>query len=282
MSAWQYDEWDPWVDNLGHGPNPFDAEAPFLIARTGSAGFSLSTQLEPLQQWCWDVNGWYRTLGVPWPYANVSVGQLSRYYLACGGQNDARKTYVFKKLLNKQTRQDYHTVPLGSLYLDDELAQEFIRKQAKKEAQARKEEGELGITPEDILDEWNMRVDFDEFVPPMEEHEKEELVDIGHHLVNDVWAWSYWVWDAHRDTQDNHEALLRQWQSDLITVARELGYEGNIQIGVHNKTDEEYIIVDSETPPIAYINEDVKDPLPHAIQVIISVINNTESSQHHV
>lgn len=70
----------------------------------------------------WDTNHWYRCLGVPWPY-RVHKARLARYYLAVGGQQSARATWVLKQLLNPVTRRAYDLTPLGGIYENDPIVQ---------------------------------------------------------------------------------------------------------------------------------------------------------------
>lgn len=67
----------------------------------------------------WDVRGYYRTLGIPFPYVNASPADLSRAYMARDGQSSAWMTYCLKQLLKKTRRRRYDAAHLGSLFRDE-------------------------------------------------------------------------------------------------------------------------------------------------------------------
>jgi len=67
---------------------------------------------------CWDVNGYYRSLGIGYPFVHVTVKEIREAYLALDGPNDARLTQAFTTFLDPAAKAVYDAMPLGQRYPD--------------------------------------------------------------------------------------------------------------------------------------------------------------------
>src|SRR5438067_12657373 len=86
-------------------------------ATWGPVDISTQTCLERAWDLIWDVNGYYRALGVQWPFKDGRK-DLRVAYHERGGPDDEYLTYVFKQLLQPKVRSDYDKSPLGSRFRD--------------------------------------------------------------------------------------------------------------------------------------------------------------------
>ena len=101
------------------------AQEPPRRAGAGPAVFSTATALVPDPQVCFDVNGYYRELGVHW---RAGKAELRRAYLARDGQCSERLTYVLAMLLDPAIRRRYDRTPLGALFLDQYVQAALTRR----------------------------------------------------------------------------------------------------------------------------------------------------------
>jgi hypothetical protein len=84
------------------------------VGQHGQMTCSTNLALEPARRFIWDVNGYYRELGVD---PHCSKAELREAYQA-QGLDDDRLTYIAKVLLNDETRIQYDLLPIGQLWLD--------------------------------------------------------------------------------------------------------------------------------------------------------------------
>lgn len=92
---------------------------------TGVPWCSTSTELVRVPEIVWDVNGYYRALGVP---TSASRKDIRRAYQRLSGQDDWWLTMAVSVLLGSE-RIRYDAMPLGQLYLDEALRLAWVRKQ---------------------------------------------------------------------------------------------------------------------------------------------------------
>lgn len=175
----------------------------------------------------WDVNGWYRLLGVPFPYVNATPGAISQSYVALGGQSSPRMTYVLKRLLNRSVRAEYDMMPLGMEYLDDEQVQARMREQIRAEQLRRAALGEE-ITSDQVAQEmgydWEP-LDTDSGGPHTGRSSIRQPTVTG-------WFYGYWLWKVSRYELHDFEDRLQEWQSLLIREINSKGHRGRIGVGV--------------------------------------------------
>lgn len=205
----------------------------------GPEVWSTCTDVAPIIVFKWDVNGYYRELGV---HPDATRRELMQAYVACNGQESPRLTYCFKQLLNPKIRKEYDATPLGEPYLD-EYTQDELRKAAARESVKRCTVGEY-VTPAEVLDEWGYELNDgleDAPTPPKPRRKNFE--------------YKYYAWQTSEYLQD--EERLAEWQSVLVSQAAQMGIKKKIAIGVTSLEAPGSFVIqkDSQGNPIIYLAE---------------------------
>lgn len=194
-------------------PKPRVKPAPIRFG-AGATVVSSSKELEPFPSVCWDVNGYYRELGVDW---KATKKELMEAYQSTDGPNDARLTYVFRQLIQKEVREEYDRMPFGSVFMDDYVQAEILSS-AKKEAARRTNLGQWSDSDE-ILNEWGFV-----FIPEDEELEEEpfedltneapsaRIVDVGGENEPELWPYSFFKLGTFKHSREP----LVEWQNLLL------------------------------------------------------------------
>jgi hypothetical protein len=125
-----------------------EEEAPQRIGM-GPDTASSCMDLALCPEWCWDVCGYYSTLGVPW---TAGRRELRVAYQARGGPDDEELTYILHQLLDPQVRRAYDLTPPGALFLGDRKVQEQVKRAAARMAAEAAARG-APCSPDDILAE---------------------------------------------------------------------------------------------------------------------------------
>lgn len=195
---------------------------------------SSSKEIDVYPNVCWDVNGYYRELGVFW---KATRRQLMEAYRDSDGPNSERLTYVFRQLLQPAIRKEYDLMPPGSVFLDDYVQQEIF-KNAKREAVRRNNIGLLS-SPERVLEEWGFSL-VDE-AEPTEEVDRPldlwETVDTADEGEPDLWPYSYYQLGT---TCQDEESMV-QWQHLLIEELHSRGIVMQFAVGFTGNHDPHHI-----------------------------------------
>jgi hypothetical protein len=192
----------PTLTKAGHGP---------LLASSCT-----DLMLHPVV--IWDVNGYYRALGVD-PRADRKT--LRRAYIEAGGVDDDYLTYVLQQLLDPETRRDYDATPLGQPYLDRyvELA---IKRSAMAEASRR---AGRHATEEEVVEV--MREQGFDLAPA-------DAVGGGSYSPDDdEWRWSYYLDEVVCHDTDR----LSLWQQMLVSALSETGHVIRFAVGFTQQGD---------------------------------------------
>lgn len=226
---------EPW--KVGNGPETASSDRGLISAK---------------RSFSWDVNGYYRLLGVPWPYVNATKGQLSKAYIAADGNKSHRKTYYLKQLLNAQTRRLYDDMPLGEPYLDDHYVQDALKAKAAAEAGKRTAAG-VFTEADQVMDEWGLKmVDEDDAAAidsaKKDEHSKPRSPDFD----PIEWTFAYWLW---RSNEISRTGRLAQWQSSVVASLSEAGAKVRFAVGFLGRQPHEYLIGKDGSTWIVYVNE---------------------------
>lgn len=226
-----------------------------ILTKVGPLTCSTSREMAPYRRsFSWDVNGYYRALGVPWPYTDASSGTISKCYIAADGQSSPMKTYFLKQLLNKGIRAEYDASQLGQPYLNDVFIQRLLKQRAKLLAEKRSAAGKL-TTEKEVLAEWDMN-----FI----EGQTDEAIDTTSsgaqdrpspedYLLASRWKYSYWRWRSHKGTLDQ----LADWQSLLIAALSEAGARIDLAIGYLGKQPHPYVTGFFDGQQVLFIHEDL-------------------------
>lgn len=226
----------------------------------GPLTWSTSTALVPVERVCYDVNGYYRELGVHW---RASRRELMQAYQVLDGQSSARLTFVFKQLLDPEVRDRYDRMPEGSTFLDDYTDHE-LKRRAHRAAGERSGRGEI-VSAEEVLDEWGYLL--------VDDVELDSVRSIGkdQKRPDEPWDYSYYAWKTSSYLPDQHR--LRRWQELLSTAASRRGVCPPVIIGTTALSDQPFKLEDvngsmviffsEETTPTPSIADDVIDRSLH-------------------
>lgn len=225
----------------------------------------------------WDVNGWYRTLGVPFPYVHATSGVLSKAYVASGGQQSPRATYYLKRLLNKAVRAEYDAMPLGEgKFLDDEYVQQEMKARAQAEASRRSRDGSY-TKAKDVLDEWGYVVDedddpgVDKYRKSRKDRDSPETDAYG----PIEWTYSYWLWKTPQVWGST--TRLETWQTLLVSALSEAGHNVGLTVGLMGKQPQDYAVGLFDGHWIVFLNserEPTQEMAAKAASALMNDMNN--------
>lgn len=245
-------------------PDPPDDSDPLLVGR-GPVEASTCVALEgPLPLHIWDVNGYYRDLGV---HPRATRKELMRAYQAHGNNPSARVTYVFKQLLETSIRRAYDLMPLGEQFIDQyvmdevhrQVKMEMSRQFARNNIQCERDIFANIKDPDydEILNQMGFRkVPEDnpgeslDTTPDDNETPKEPAERRGQRET--VFAYSYYLW---RSKCDDHERLAR-WQEHLISALVERGIQTRIAVGYLGRMAHPMAVGTVGTRVVVFLNED--------------------------
>jgi hypothetical protein len=246
---------------LTHDVQPEVADEP-LQCGYGPSWCSTETALDIAPRWCWDVNGYYRGLGVHW---RASRRELMEAYRERRGHEDVWLTYVFKQLLNDTVRREYDRAPLGEPFLD-EFLQESLKRKAHDEAYRRTRKGNE-THRDQVLDEWGLVASYDE---------GDGSVDTSPDVMQDderspeLWEYSYYLWRTiHTDV-----AVLRRWQELLVAELSAQGYTVRFAVGLIGKSKAEAVFLTGREDFIFFVSEE-HDPTPETAAEAVRVAHRS-------
>lgn len=250
---------DPWenpeaIPHRLYAPVLARSSVPTRVG-TGPATCSTCTEVAlAAPAFAWDVNAWYRTLTIAFPYVHATSGALSKAYVACGGQESARATYYLKRLLNKAVRGLYDTHPLGERFLDDEYVQAEMKAAAQAEASRRSATGSYTSATE-VLDEWGYNL----------EENDATVVDTVEESVQDMtapespktqqpaeWMYSYWLWNSLGNKGTDR---LERWQRDLVSTLSRQGHRLHLAVGYVGDHDQPFRVHRVEGHWVVFLHE---------------------------
>lgn len=206
---------------------------------------STCTALVPSPMWCWDVLGYYRTLGVHW---KATRKQLMTAYQDLDGPNSVGLTHVFKQLLNPSIRRAYDMTPLGHLFMDDIYVQQALKAAAVAEARRRSQETGREVTPEEVIaEEYSFTPDEDEDALDKNAKNDEPLV-----LPDSApWPYSYFTWRSKKSETD----VLAEWQALVIREVSKQGAVLTFAVGFVGKQPHRYLVGRIENLQVVFLND---------------------------
>lgn len=222
---------------------------------------STCTALAVVPEIIWDVNGYYRELGVP---TNATRKELRLAFQRLDGHSSDRLTYIMGQLLNAETRREYDCTPLGQPYMD-RYVQDGFKRAAKREADRRNAQGDK-ITAREVLDEMGLKIEDEESPDPVDNEEQ-----VGQHGAEepagyvDPWEYSYYLWRSISPEEDR----LQQWQELLhreavasrVVIQFAVGYRGGSDVP-------DWSVTTVGDAHVAFLNERVKPTRAHALAAL--------------
>lgn len=228
---------------------------------------STSMALVPCPLICWDVLGYYRTLGVHW---RASKKELMTAYQALGPMPTAYQTHVFKQLLDPARRRAYDMTPLGEPFLDDHYVQQALKNNAAKEAARRSSDGDK-VTAEEVLKERYR------FIPDDPEGAVDSTESDGPDSLPSgslPWPFSWFAWRSKKEETD----VLAEWQTLVIQAVAEQGEVLNVAVGFVGKQPHRYLVGRVGKTQVAFINEKERPTPALASAAALALINDIKPS----
>lgn len=242
-------------------------ETPWLRGLPGHALASSCTALEATPTVVWDVNGYYRSLGLGiafllWRRREITRAVLREAFHAIDGETSVLATYALKQLLDPLTRWEYDRTPLGEVFYDDLLSEE-IRLDAKREAGRRLASGQDEVSYEEVLDEWGLKI-----VPPSPASERPAAPPEVPHPRRPVDEWSYYLWrGAHGDFTES----LWEWQRMLVAAFSANGIDRRFAVGYTRRQPHSWVTAEVKAGLVVFLNEDATPTSEMAAQVVAYV-----------
>ena len=236
-----------------------NADLPLLVYR-GPAEFSTETDLVPVSTLpCWDVNRYYRDLGVPYPYTNASRGDIRKAYLRADGPNSARLTYVFKALLDRALRARYDPWPMGPVPFWDK----YVEAEIKAAAMAEMERRGVGLDDADLLGEVfkGLGAELDEDEVDNSNGEPDDL-SLPASVIT-LFPFSFYQWRTTYADLDR----LSQWQELLIRAFAARRVKVRLTLGYMGRTPHRWSLGRVGYREVVYLHRDTEPELSVAEEI---------------
>jgi hypothetical protein len=249
-----------WAEDVPNAPTYTEAEVEAMYLRpvavpAGPYEFATAQELEPWPTIVWDVNGYYRDLGV---YHRATRLELKAAYQAKRGWGSARLTYVLRQLLDPEIRAAYDSSRPGSVFFDEYIARWFHDQSLKDSIE---EEGRL-LTLDERIEKGQEELDLSQYMNKPYDLDKEP--DDALHLS---WRWGYYLYGAYAHNHD----LLHRWQTFLLT-ANTLKPE-KLCVGLLAESDTAHVrLVLIGLRLVAFVREDIEPTAAHATTCLISPV----------
>lgn len=218
------------------GASPPEEGHPALWG-SGPAECSSCTELSVVPDYIFDVNGYYRELGV---HPKATRKELRQAYQAKGGQSSARLTYIFRQLLNPQTRFAYDCTPLGEVFMDD-----YIRDRLNNAMRIRLYDRMADLAQQgvdmDSLDDSSMARDiYSEMGFDIDGDTPVEVVDSPPPSGEDdprpaKFEYAYYMWATHLREDPEVQSRMAHWQRVLVSAFSREGVRIKFAVGLHGK-----------------------------------------------
>lgn len=204
------------------------SRTPRRSIKQGALTRSTCTDLMPWPWVVWDVNGYYRALGVGF---RATRKELMRAYVALDGQNDERLTYIFSQLLDPAIRRRYDASPLGSQFIDKYVIAEIMEK-ARDIADAAGPRSAL--TVDDVLESWGFFNDSEE-----ESDEVDIPKNVGKDEANgttpEEWPYTFYTWRTLDLSYFEQVSVMRSWQEALVSACQSHRLVANFAVGLMSR-----------------------------------------------
>lgn len=222
----------------------------------GPFEFSTTQELERWPTIIWDVNGYYRELGV---LPKATRAELKRAYQDMNGEGSVRLTHIFRQLLDPEIRAAYDASKPGSVFFDETVAQWFHEQTLNDSI---KEEGRL-LTLDERIERGQQVLDLSEYMnKPYDLVDKPEEEDL---LF--PWRWGYYLWR----TYVHDLKLLAKWQALLLTAPTQK--PSLLAIGLLPENDPASVrFVQIGLRTVAFIRVNLDPTVYHAIACLLSPI----------
>lgn len=257
-------------------PQFVDPDAPVLVG-DGDPDFSTCTDLETTDPvLCWDVNGYYRDLGVHW---RATKKELFIAYRDDGGPDNARLTYVFKQLINPVIRRKYDKAPFGSRFVDKYVAEEIIREMKRQMAAAGMDTADddnirrvakhfgLETEPEDDTPEGDPVEEIDK--DPSQDEDVSDPPEIL--AAAPPFSYPFYLWRSRCDDRER----LGLWQSMLVQAFSQKGVKRRLSVGYLGRMAHSWSHMTVGRRLVVFLNEN-HEPTPEMAEAVADLIKTTK------
>lgn len=262
-----------------------DPDRPWRVG-DGPVLFSTCTDLVPLDHhdppWSWDVEGYYRELGVGW---RAGKDELRRAYLALDGSSSPRLTYVLAQLLDPETRRRYDRTPPDERFEDTYLAE---HRQAQEQADysefmfagwvLRTRHGKVGLTDAKLAsvvgEQMGWGPDDVRLHGPQAVDSKDACEHHGEAPPPARYPYGYYRWRS--DSDD--EGLLAEWQRLLVSAASERGLHARLAVGIKGETPHPWVHARVGRVDVLFVDEHHRPDQHDATRAIDLVVEITPSA----
>ncbi len=215
--------------------------------------FSTCTSLTRSPEWCADVLGYYRTLGVHW---RATKKEIREAFLALGPMPTAYQMHVLQQLLNPAIRRAYDLTPLGQLFFQDEYVQRYLKAKAAEEAKQRTMAGVPTTAKDVIREQFNFTEEKPDDTPdqvvdeqPADEQDA-ELSDPAATFT--PWPYGYYVWKSKADDTER----LREWQELLVRAFADQEEVINLAVGFVGRMAHRYVVARVGTRHVIFLGDE--------------------------
>lgn len=223
-------------------PTRRDEDRDAVLVGNGPPECTSCTALSVLPLAIFDVNGYYRELGVN---PRATRAELRRAYHAKVGEQQsgadaARLTYILSQLLQPDVRFAYDCTPLGELFEDryvlEAIKRQMLLRMDQKKAQLRKD----GVDVDAIDDESLERDIYAEMGVETDDETPGETVDdlpaIGEDGSSPAkFEYSYYLWGTGLVEDPENLGRLAEWQHLLVSAFAREGVSIKFAVGFHGK-----------------------------------------------
>lgn len=254
---------------------------PNALERAGEGPLfcSTSTALIPHPAVIWDVNRYYRMLGIGFPY-RVSGREIQRAATEAKVWDNPRATYGLKVLLGKfgdWERFSYDSHFLGEEYIDPFVGEQY--KALAHDASAKLAAEGIQMSPEEIAEELGFGAFDDKKALELRKAAAEARLS---EVSGSPFPWSFVLQGqvAHVDLD-----ALSVWQTELITannaLAREEGHRGleGLAVGISGVQDGEWNVLDFEGGVIFMLGAGVLPTPTIALEAAWWALHRTDESE---
>lgn len=208
----------------------------------------------------WDVNGYYRALGLQWPFLGISRKDLGRAYRRMNGESSVYLTKVFKLLLNDEQRAEYDRAPLGEVHMDA-IQMNAILDEVRRTAARTNPSEDTRATQRELLDEMGYAISEEDLCSgshyPKVDYPNGEGDGHTEYLpIDQLWRWGYYRWGTSRADISR----LGRWQELLVSQLAALEVRTKICVGFigRGRTDSRFVVARTYGVRTVYLREDLE------------------------
>lgn len=238
---------------------PSPDEVLYLEPTRNGLGTDVRSTCLEVERWptvVWDVNGYYRALGVSF---RATRKQLMQAYNDRDGQSSRYLTYVLSQLLNPAVRRRYDAAAMHGIFMD-RYVEETLKRRAQEIAHR------VGVDPEEILDHWGLKIE-------KPEGEEVELVDIPQESGEDEttqppaeepqsWPYAYYVWRLRRrEDRPGNVEIMRRWQEAVAAECQAQGVVTSFAVGLMRHSEWVCTVMSVGDARVAFLHIDHADQL---------------------